>query len=270
MAAKNVITECHPIKDYKAVQLLITHPPIRERLIFSIGFFTGLRLNEIVSLKWSDFMHIEHGRAVVRDETKIVISKQTKLSGRLIHRAFPVIKELKETILEYFRFLNQPALDAYIFTERRRRMAGLEEAHISRTTLNRMVKQYLSKYQIQVSGNDSSTIMRKTWAYFYHRKNGLERTQKAMGHTTSEKTLRYIGITREAVMSGYENFYTDQNLRSIPEMVEAGDLNLKKIVRKIKEEQPRDNWRDALRDELKLYTNDTEDIEAVCRVAFLL
>lgn len=272
MAAKGLSTECKPIKDYESVRKLMNASEKRAALLFTIGFMTGLRMNEIISLKWEDVLAIQKGQPVVKETARVMMSKQTGLSGRLVYRSIALVSELRDKILVYYRYNNQPPIGAYIFTERRRRMEpGFADTHISKSTVNRMLKKFLSLYQIDVKGNDSSTLMRKTFAWFYFKKNGLEMTQKALEHKNSLVTLRYIGVTEDSVLAGYANFYESAvEARTIAQMIEEGDLNLRQIVDTIRAKYAREQWRRRLADELKLYTSDEADIASVCQIAFLL
>lgn len=264
-------TKCYPIKEYRDIEVLMTKPPDRERLLFTIGFMTGLRLNEIIKLRWFDLIEIENRRPVVKDITGINISKQTKLTGKLVRRQIKIGRQLKSEILSYFRYNGEPPLDGYVFTERRREIEDMQDDHISKSTVNRMVKKYVSLYEVDTKGNVSSTILRKTFAWHYFKKNGLEMTQEALGHSNSATTLTYLGITEEAILNGYDNLYEPGiEARSIGDLVEDGELDLKSTVSSIKERYVKTEWRKELRKELLLYTSDEEDIAQTCRIVFLL
>jgi len=153
----------------------------REKALFIIGINSGLRVSDLLSLRWKD---------VTGDTVKIKEQKTKKI------KRFP----LNAACIEALTTLEKGAANDYIFESKSNRNGG-ESKPWTRQYIWRVLSAASAAVGIGEIGTHS---LRKTFAYhvFAQTKN-LTLVQKLLNHSSPATTLRYIGIEEEELNACY-------------------------------------------------------------------
>ena len=188
MSLKNQKTKSDFL-DWDRFQLLI-HQLERDSehkflLLISIGCYTGLRISDVLGLRWKD---------LVNKENILLIEKKTKKE-----RSIQINERLQELIRDNYKA--QP-LDELVFINRYCTGA------ISVQYVNRKLKQLFDHYAIE--GNYSSHFMRKTlgrrvWNQNNHSEKSLFMLSQLFNHSSVQTTKIYLGIQEQEIQNIYLN-----------------------------------------------------------------
>ena len=154
----------------------------RDRMLFACALYLGLRgTSELSRLKWGD---------VLGDRISVYQPKTGKT------RRMVIPDGLKSIVEECYEGQGH---DEFIFTGRRGTSGN---SPLTNAGLNKIIRKYVSKFSIEVPGNDSSHFLRKTWARNYYENNGrtidaLDWLRRNLGHSHINTTLIYMGIDYE-------------------------------------------------------------------------
>lgn len=166
------------------------------RLLFAVGFYTGLRIGDILNLKWGQIMGVKEFTVQERKTGK---SRTIQINPALAQ----IIKEARKWFAEHGE---APTPAQYLFTSN---MGPRKEVGQPITVVgaNLRIKQALETYDIKTQ-NPSSHLLRKTFARRVYEANG--RTEDALillsqilNHTGPAMTRKYIGLTREVMAEAY-------------------------------------------------------------------
>lgn len=185
-------TETQPIKWTTAMMLLDS---LRDkgqdntRLMLACGFFFGLRIGDILRLKWQD---------ILKDHFTLVEEKTGK--ERIISLD-PKFKEIRDQILT----TTEIDPEHLIFTFQRR--DGDQSKSISVVAANKRIKKIFEEYEIECR-NASSHTLRKTFGLriyeVYNRcEDALVLLSQIFNHRDISITRRYIGITEKRIENAY-------------------------------------------------------------------
>jgi integrase len=159
-------------------------------LLISIGVFTGLRISDLLGLRYCDFVE---GRILTITEKKTNKVRRIKLNEDLLD----LINRIKT---------KQLIKDAsqYIFVNR----YGTKP--IDRSWINVSLKKILKRYKVPVEGNVSSHMLRKTLGRRVLELNNysdqsIVLLMELFGHSSVGITKRYLGIREKEVMGVYES-----------------------------------------------------------------
>lgn len=188
--------EVSPIKDVEKIKtvkrLMIEHEDLRDLLIFTLGINAGLRISDILKLKWGDLLY-KNGK--IREE---VLVKEKK-TGKT--RKFPLNNAVVESINLYIQKVKPSDMDMWVFPSRKKN-GGIKP--ISRIAAWQMINKYCRDAGIKE--NVGTHTLRKTFGYHQY-KNGTDiaMLQKMLNHSSPKITLRYIGIEREEMNERYKS-----------------------------------------------------------------
>lgn len=164
----------------------------RDALLFASGCYLGLRVSDLLQLRWADLLSDE-------------FSLKEKKTGK--ERTLRVNEALSKFAAACRKELGRPAEDAFIFVAKN----GTEP--ISRQAVDRMLKMARVKYQVKSAKVFSSHTMRKTFG----RRVWLQECEKGRGeqalvllcdvfrHSSVAVTKRYLGIRQDEIMSVYDS-----------------------------------------------------------------
>lgn len=163
----------------------------RDFLLITMGCYFGLRISDLLSIKWED--------VIGQDELLIKESKTKK------HRKITINEKVKEAIdfcSNELRLKNALNEDQYILVNR---WGG----QLTISYINKRLKVLFIKYNVKVQ-NASSHTLRKTFGKrIFEMDNQSERSliylSEIFGHSSSSITRRYIGITQEKIADVYMN-----------------------------------------------------------------
>jgi integrase len=180
------MSEVYSIKDDSIVnemlELMKADGNDRMYFLFMVGIKSGFRISDILTLTYED----------IREPTHFdVVEKKTKK-----RRSIVIHDDIKKAFADY-----DHGETGLLFKSNSNRNKGKALSRIH-------VVNELKKYA-ELAGfkrNVGSHTMRKTFGYrIYQKTNNLARVQSLLNHSSSNHTLRYIGIEAEqldeAVMS---------------------------------------------------------------------
>lgn len=190
---------CQPLRWATALKLLAVmrkdaeeNPVIaRDRLMLAIGFYTGLRISDILKLTW----------LLLSEEKWIITERKTEKIRQIdVNPALRRIISHTEdhvTILDY---------EDPIFIGTRGPQTGKP---MSVVAANGRIKSLFEKYEIEAE-NASTHTLRKTFGrrvYEANRKSedALILLSEIFSHSSIRETRKYIGITKERIKNVYLN-----------------------------------------------------------------
>ena len=159
-------------------------------LLISIGVFTGLRIGDLLQLRFSQF---ENG------ETFTIVEKKTKKT-----RKIKINQDLKSILLRVKKKLSIRDNNQYIFINR----YGTKP--IDRSWVNVNLKRIFKKYKVELEGNISSHMFRKTLGNRVLKLNNYSNESivllmELFGHSSMAITKKYLGIREKEILGIYDS-----------------------------------------------------------------
>jgi integrase len=157
-------------------------------LLISIGVFTGLRISDLLSLKYSNLI----GKDVLT-----LTEKKTKKV-----RTIKLNPDLTSLVERIFRKQNLTNINQPIFINR------FGTKVMDRSYVNVKLKELFSKNRIKIDGNISSHLFRKTLGRRVIELNNysnesLVLLMELFGHSSMSITKRYLGIRQQEINDIY-------------------------------------------------------------------
>jgi len=185
-----------PIRDKNKINLMkkvLKNNSIRNYLLFTIGINTGLRISDLLKLKFSDVVDLKEK---IKDNIYIREQKTSK------EKKFSLNKTVKDSIKEYLSSLDKYELDWYLFKSKKGKNKSISRIQ-AYDILNNAAK------EVGIKDKIGTHTLRKTFGYHARIKGvGIEILQKIFNHSAPGVTMRYIGITQDEI----EDVYLDLNL----------------------------------------------------------
>ncbi len=172
-AMKSLILKLERDNDFKFSRLIAT------------GCFLGLRISDILSLKWSD---------VMGKELLLIVEKKTKKE-----RKISIHNDLKDLLKRHYNEL-LPSQDEFLFVNR----YGIKP--ISVQYVNMKLKEIFKKYKIAGSYSSHSfrkTLGRQVWKSNNYSERSLILLSELFSHANVSTTKIYLGIQEEAIKNLY-------------------------------------------------------------------
>jgi integrase len=159
-------------------------------LLISIGVFTGLRISDLLTLKYTDLLN---------NDTFSINEMKTKKQ-----RSIKVNKDLKEIVNRIVSKSNITNLNQLIFINR------YETKSIDKSYVNVKLKEIIKKYRIKIDGNVSTHTFRKTLGRRVMEVNNysnesLVLLMELFGHSSMSITKRYLGIREQEIHNVYDS-----------------------------------------------------------------
>lgn len=159
-------------------------------LLISIGVFTGLRISDLLTLKYSDLI----GNDVLR-----ITEKKTKKV-----RSIKINKDLKDIVERIVSKMKVTELNTLIFLNR------FGTKSIDKSYVNVRLKEIFTRYRIKVGGNVSTHTFRKTLGRRVMEVNNysnesLVLLMELFGHSSMSITKRYLGIREQEIHDVYDS-----------------------------------------------------------------
>ncbi|MGB3947465.1 MAG: tyrosine-type recombinase/integrase [Bacteroidia bacterium] len=163
----------------------------RDYLLISMGCYFGLRIGDLLSLRWRD----------VIDKNDLLINEQKTKKVRKI-TINPKVQEAANSYASQLKSINKFSPADYIFSNR-------WNGPITVSYINKRLKVLFKKYNVSVQ-NPSSHTLRKTFGKrIYEADSKSERAlvylSEIFSHSSIAITRRYIGITQEQIADMYLN-----------------------------------------------------------------
>ena len=169
-------------KDIKRIKKLLKDNP-RDLLLFTMGINSGLRTQDLLSLRIDDVKE-----AAVGDRIGIKEKKTGKTNVLIINT------EIHSAIQNYLKSHTTVVPREYLFKSRKGYNYPLTTYRVTH-----LVKSWCDK--IKLKGNFGSHSFRKTWCYQQRVQFGVswEIIAKRLNHSNPAVTRRYLGVQAEEV-----------------------------------------------------------------------
>lgn len=195
--------EVQPIRDTKKIDAMKSimkgESNYRDLLLFTLGINTGLRISDILALKWSSFINGGSRLLKAGDQLNVVEIKTKKV------KTFVINKSVAEALKLYHDSLDSVHPDDPVFSSRKTADGTLKP--ITRIAAWQMLNRYAD--MVGLDEGIGTHTLRKTFGYHLYKKGvALEYIQKMLNHSSPAITLRYIGITQEQL----NDIYVELNL----------------------------------------------------------
>jgi len=159
-------------------------------LLISVGVFTGLRVSDLLQLKFNQF---------VKTDFLNIIEKKTKKDRRI-----KINTDLKDIIERIKIKMNVTDDDQFIFINK----YGTKP--IDKSYVNVKLKELLKKYDINLEGNVSSHMFRKTLGNRALKLNNFSNESiillmELFNHSSPITTKRYLGVRSSEIESIYDS-----------------------------------------------------------------
>lgn len=157
-------------------------------LLISFGSFWGLRISDILLLKWEQVLS--------KDELVLVELKTKKL------REIRINTQLKQHIQDCYERIRPRTLDEYIFTSQKSSIFSIQR-------INVILKEIKIKYNLKIK-NFSSHSLRKTFGREIFNRSGsdaelaLVKLSHLFNHSSPAITRRYLGISQKELLDTYD------------------------------------------------------------------
>jgi integrase len=159
-------------------------------LLITVGVFTGLRVSDLLQLKFNQFIGTEFLN---------IIEKKTKKDRRI-----KINSDLKDIVERIKLKMNVTNDEQYIFVNK----YGTKP--IDKSYVNVKLKELFKKYDINLEGNVSSHLFRKTLGNRALKLNNYSNESiillmELFNHSSPITTKRYLGVRNSEIESIYDS-----------------------------------------------------------------
>ena len=157
-------------------------------LLIALGCFTGLRISDILSLRWIQILNV--------DEFTVIEKKTGK------KRTIRLNSQLQEHIRECFKHINPIGINAPVLVSQKGTVFSVQR-------INVILKQVKKKYKLKVK-NFSCHSLRKTFGRQVYNMNSenselaLVKLMELFNHSSVAITKRYLGLRQEEILQTYD------------------------------------------------------------------
>lgn len=160
----------------------------RMSLLISFGAFWGLRISDILSLKFVQVYNL--------DEFELVEKKTMK------SRTIKINAQLKRHIIDCYLNIKPTSLDEYIFTSQKNSVYSIQR-------INVLLKDMKTKYNLKIK-NFSSHSLRKSFGREIFNRSAenaelaIVKLSQLFNHSNPAITRRYLGISQKELLDTYD------------------------------------------------------------------
>ena len=157
-------------------------------LLVALGCFTGLRISDILALRWNQILGV--------DEFTIVEKKTGK------QRTIRLNPQLQEHIQECYEHIQPIGVKAPILVSQKGTIFTIQ-------AINRILKDIKKKYKVKIK-NFSCHSLRKTFGRQVYNMNSenselaLVKLMELFNHSSIAITKRYLGLRQEEILQTYD------------------------------------------------------------------
>lgn len=157
-------------------------------LLIALGCFTGLRISDILALRWKQILHVS--------EFAIIEKKTGK------QRTLRLNPQLQRHIAECYEQINPIGTSAPILVSQKGTIFTIQR-------INVMLKEIKRRYHLRV-GNFSCHSLRKTFGRQVYTMSGdnaelaLVKLMELFNHSSIAITKRYLGLRQEEILETYD------------------------------------------------------------------
>lgn len=157
-------------------------------LLIALGCFTGLRISDILALRWNQILYTE--------EFTIIEKKTGK------QRTLRLNPQLQKHIQECYEQIKPIGIKAPILVSQKGTVFTVQ-------AINRILKEIKKKYRLKIK-NFSCHSFRKTFGRQVYTMNGenselaLVKLMELFNHSSVSITKRYLGLRQEEILQTYD------------------------------------------------------------------
>ena len=157
-------------------------------LLIAIGCFWGLRISDILSLRWNQILNV--------DEFSIIEHKTGK------QRTIRINQQLKRHITNCYKQINPIGINAPILVSQKGTVYTIQRINI-------ILKEIKAKYKLSVK-KFSCPSLRKTFGRQVYNQNSdnaelaLVKLMELFNHSNVAITKRYLGLRQEELLNTYD------------------------------------------------------------------
>ena len=157
-------------------------------LLIALGCFTGLRISDILALRWKQILHV----------SEFTITE--KKTGK--QRTLRLNPQLQRHIAECYEQINPIGESAPILVSQKGTIFTIQR-------INVMLKEIKRRYHLRV-GNFSCHSLRKTFGRQVYTMSGdnaelaLVKLMELFNHSSIAITKRYLGLRQEEILETYD------------------------------------------------------------------
>ena len=175
-------------KNLNLIRRLFDDGNYKISLLISLGSFWGLRISDLLSLKWYN---------ILDKDMLILIEKKT---GKT--REIKINLQLQRHILDCYKGINPRTTEDFVFTSQKNTVYSIQRINI-------IFKEIRERYNIDIK-NFSTHSMRKTMGRAVFLNSGtnselaLVKLSHLFNHSSTAITRRYLGITKDELLETYD------------------------------------------------------------------
>lgn len=172
----------------KLIRLLYKDANYKMSLLISLGCFWGLRISDILSLRWNDILNV--------DEFSIIEHKTGK------QRTIRINPQLKRHIADCYKQINPIGINAPVLVSQKGTVYTIQRINI-------ILKEIKAKYKLSIK-NFSCHSLRKTFGRQVYNQNAdnaelaLVKLMELFNHSNIAITKRYLGLRQEELLQTYD------------------------------------------------------------------
>jgi integrase len=157
-------------------------------LLIAIGCFTGLRISDILALRWNQILNV--------DEFTVIEKKTSK------QRTLRLNLQLQKHIQECYEHIKPIGVKAPILVSQKGTIYTIQ-------AINRISKDIKKKYRLKIK-NFSCHSLRKTFGRQVYNMNSenselaLIKLMELFNHSNVAITKRYLGLRQEEILETYD------------------------------------------------------------------
>lgn len=191
MSLKGTITTADYLdfEEYKRLLMCLEHDKrYRDVLYCILSFCLGLRIGDVLNLKWED---------VLERANTVVTEKKTGKTKKI-----PININTAKKIADIYNKLKRPDVSGYIFKNK-------DDTPLTRQSVNQKLKRWRDRYDLNIK-NFSSHTFRKTFGRYVYESMGksdeaLILLNRIFHHTSIQITMIYIGLRDDEIGKIFEN-----------------------------------------------------------------
>ena len=204
--------DAEPIKNKEDIARLrdyFLHHNLRNHMLFVVGINVGLRISDLLSLRFRDVMNddLSYKKEIVKIE-----QKTRNTSKKIKRRIFSLSPVAIQAIEMYRQTIKNFSLDLYLFrSESPATKYTYTNKHMTRQGAQDVLNEAFDA--LGITTRHGTHVLRKTFAYHvltgtndpFERARRLELLQSLFNHSSPAVTLAYAGISRDEKVSLYQN-----------------------------------------------------------------
>jgi len=160
----------------------------RMSLLISFGSFWGLRISDILSLRWNDIYN--------KEEFQLIEKKTQK------NREIKINAQLKRHISDCYSIIRPVSLGEFVFISQKGTVYSIQR-------INMILKDLKVRYDLKIK-NFSSHSLRKCFGRTIFERSGenaelaIVKLSQLFNHSSTSITRRYLGISQKELMETYD------------------------------------------------------------------